>query len=277
MSEVDPFAGLTSFPAAEGSGPESLEESGMGRDAFLKIFLTQLAHQDPLAPQDASELGAQLAVFSQVEQQTLMAEQLRGVNSRLDTLIESFGAKAPSMDPVSLIGKQVQAESAALQADAEGNSTDVLRFEIGENGQQSLLIAGETEDGILGLATVGVAGGAAQLPRGTWQLRIEAGRLELVAPDGSVRSGDALPLVPFARDAATGELRAGAPGSQALVGVSPGSIQEFTLATRDANGAYGSLPSYVTGPVSSVRVVDGKQVVTVNGVEVDPSKIIRVQ
>jgi hypothetical protein len=281
MSEIDPFAGLTSFPTAKPTGPESLEQSGMGRDAFLKIFLTQLAHQDPLEPQDASELGAQLAVFSQVEQQTLMAEELRGVNTRLDTLIEAAGGRSAALEPVSLIGKQVQVLSPVLQSDAQSNSTDALRFEIAKDGVQSLLIAGETESGgVVGLAALGVQGGATQLARGTYELRFAAGELQLVMPDGSVRSGESLPLVPFVRDAATGQLRAvaaGEPGSPQLVGIAPGAAHEFTLATRDASSAYTPLTSYRAGAVSSVRIADGKQVVTVNGVDVDPSKIIRVQ
>src|SRR5262245_7839489 len=174
MSDIDPFAGLTTFPTTTGSSnePESLQKSGLGRDAFLHIFLTQLQNQDPLSPQDASQLGAQLATFSQVEQQTLMAEQLRGVNSRLDSMLEALkGSPAGSLDPVSLIGKQVEVSSASLRAD--GGTDDVLSFDVTESGVQSVLISGKTADGrTIGLATLGVADGASELARGTYALRL---------------------------------------------------------------------------------------------------------
>ena len=36
--------------------------SALGKDAFLQLLVTQLQHQDPLAPQDNSEFVAQLYV-----------------------------------------------------------------------------------------------------------------------------------------------------------------------------------------------------------------------
>ena len=41
---------------------------GMDKDDFLKLFVTQLQHQDPLAPQDASAMLQQLSQLTQVEQ-----------------------------------------------------------------------------------------------------------------------------------------------------------------------------------------------------------------
>lgn len=282
MSEVDPYAGLTSFPTSSGSGsePESLEKSGMGRDAFLQIFLTQLANQDPLAPQDASELGAQLATFSQVEQQTLMAEQLRGVNSRLDTLIQSVaGTPTGALDPLALIGKQVQVASPRLRAD--GDPTDVLRFEIERAGVQNLEIAGEIAAGkTIGLATLGLTNAQAEFARGTYELRMRDGGLELTLPDHSVLSGDALALSPFVIDPVSGQPQAvvpGSPGAPTLLPIASGTAHDLALATRDRQGAYRPLTTHVTGTVSAVRVLDGKQVVTVNGVDQDPARILRVQ
>ena len=42
----------------------------MNMDAFLKMFTTQLEHQDPMNPMESYELAAQLAQFSTVEQLT---------------------------------------------------------------------------------------------------------------------------------------------------------------------------------------------------------------
>lgn len=40
------------------------------KDIFLKLLVAQMQHQDPLKPQDASQMSSQLAQFNMVEQQT---------------------------------------------------------------------------------------------------------------------------------------------------------------------------------------------------------------
>ena len=58
----------------------------MGKDAFLKLLVAQIAHQDPLKPMDDTAYVAQLAQFSSLEQQTnsnkmleLLATQQQGL------------------------------------------------------------------------------------------------------------------------------------------------------------------------------------------------------
>lgn len=56
----------------------------MGKDAFLQLLTTQLAHQDPTAPQDNAEMIAQLAQFSTLE-------QLTQISAKLDAIGVAFG------------------------------------------------------------------------------------------------------------------------------------------------------------------------------------------
>jgi flagellar basal-body rod modification protein FlgD len=58
--------------------------SGMGRDAFLQLLVTQLSHQNPLQPQADGEFIAQLAQFSSLEQLTTM-------NTTLNRMARAMG------------------------------------------------------------------------------------------------------------------------------------------------------------------------------------------
>ena len=63
--------GNSTTPAAE-TPKNRLSSDALGRDAFLQLLTTQLAHQDPLQPQGDTEFIAQLAQFSSLEQLTQM-------------------------------------------------------------------------------------------------------------------------------------------------------------------------------------------------------------
>lgn len=74
-------------------------KDSLGRDAFLKLLVAQLSHQDPLQPLQGTEFVTQLAQFSAVEQATAQS-------TKLDTLSAQLSGIA-SNEAVSLIGKQV--------------------------------------------------------------------------------------------------------------------------------------------------------------------------
>lgn len=61
---------------------------GMGRDAFLKLLVTQLQHQDPTQPQADGEFIAQLAQFSSLEQLTSMQLTLQKIGTALGVPVE---------------------------------------------------------------------------------------------------------------------------------------------------------------------------------------------
>jgi len=54
-------------------------KDALGRDAFLQLLTTQLAHQDPMQPQADTAFIAQLAQFSSLE-------QLQQMHSTLNTI-----------------------------------------------------------------------------------------------------------------------------------------------------------------------------------------------
>lgn len=62
-------------------------KSPLGQDAFMKLLMTQLQHQDPTAPQAEGEFLAQLAQFSTLE-------QLQAMNAKLDLIAGVFTGAA---------------------------------------------------------------------------------------------------------------------------------------------------------------------------------------
>jgi flagellar basal-body rod modification protein FlgD len=71
-------------PSATTAAKKAAEDP-LGRDAFMKLLLTQLQHQDPTQPQADGEFLAQLAQFSSLE-------QLQQMNTKLDQMAKFFSA-----------------------------------------------------------------------------------------------------------------------------------------------------------------------------------------
>jgi len=70
---ADPSSALSSATAAT---------STLGKDAFMKLLVAQISHQDPLKPMDDTAFVSQLAQFSALE-------QMNNVSSSLDRLTAS--------------------------------------------------------------------------------------------------------------------------------------------------------------------------------------------
>jgi flagellar basal-body rod modification protein FlgD len=83
---IDPTAArtATSDPGVQGQKPNAL-----GQDAFMKLLVTQLEHQDPTQPKDDSQLIAQLAQFSSLE-------RLTSIDTTLNNLVALFSKAGSS-------------------------------------------------------------------------------------------------------------------------------------------------------------------------------------
>jgi flagellar basal-body rod modification protein FlgD len=63
----------TTGPISVEDLPKKVDSGSLGKDQFLKLFVAQLQHQDPMNPMNDNEFMAQMAAFSTLEQVTNMA------------------------------------------------------------------------------------------------------------------------------------------------------------------------------------------------------------
>ena len=95
--------GNGTFGTTSGAGLDA------SRDQFLKLFVAQLEHQNPLDPQDGADMVAQLAQFSSLEQ------QVQG-NKRLDELVAAQDA-AGAAGLAQLAGRDIMADVGTIAVD----------------------------------------------------------------------------------------------------------------------------------------------------------------
>ncbi|MBN2059176.1 MAG: flagellar hook assembly protein FlgD [Deltaproteobacteria bacterium] len=123
---------ISALPGFEEAGLYTEKsEQVLGRDDFLKMFLAQLNHQDPLNPMDSSQFSSQLAQFSSLE-------QLFNVNNNLES-IKSVQDTESSFQALNLMGKIIEAEGNVLNLEPGQISTG--GFTLEENADCSVLIS----------------------------------------------------------------------------------------------------------------------------------------
>ena len=76
-------------PAA-GTQAASGKNAELGKDQFLKLFVAQLQHQDPMNPMQDSDFMGQMASFSTLEQVTNLAAANEAIATNL-SLSQSVG------------------------------------------------------------------------------------------------------------------------------------------------------------------------------------------
>jgi flagellar basal-body rod modification protein FlgD len=123
-------SGLTATPSSNepNAATQSLTENF---DNFLLMLTTQLQHQDPLSPTDATEFTNQLVQFSQLEQQISQSD-------KIDDLI-ALQQAAESLGAVGFLGKTVEVKS-DLTVLEDGSATISYDMPVGvENATIAIL------------------------------------------------------------------------------------------------------------------------------------------
>lgn len=151
--------------------------TGMNKDDFLKLFVTQLQNQDPLNPQDSSQFITQLAQITQVE-------QAYNTNTNLQSLLNQAN-NSMTMSSVSMIGKQVEAPGS--QVSLQAGSPATVNFALGSAASQvtvniqdatgatvKTLTAGATGAGEGSISWDGTNSAGTKLPSGAYSFSVSA-------------------------------------------------------------------------------------------------------
>ena len=104
---------VTDYNARLRNEYQGMPQQVMGRDEFLKLLITQLAHQDPTAPIEDKEFIAQMAQFSSLEQMTNMAADFSKLARMLQgtEAASALGRSVEIIDGDNIIQGSVQAVS----------------------------------------------------------------------------------------------------------------------------------------------------------------------
>jgi flagellar basal-body rod modification protein FlgD len=111
----------------------SLSSSSQDFDRFLKLLTAQMKYQDPMQPTDPTQFVAQLAQFSQVEQQTKS-------NTLLQSILDQVSGAGSLSQNAALIGKSVQTSISNITLPASGNAAAVTVTVPGTSALKNLRI-----------------------------------------------------------------------------------------------------------------------------------------
>ena len=106
--------GVNTAPGTGSALGGSDNNGNVDKEAFLKLLVAQLRHQDPLSPIEGTEFVAQLAQLSVVEQAVQQAKQLDIISLQLTGIA--------SNEAVGLIGKQVTMRGDTISFDGESTT-----------------------------------------------------------------------------------------------------------------------------------------------------------
>lgn len=129
--------GQTTQAAYSGANVSKKVDNTLGKDAFLKMLIAQLRHQDPLNPMDGTAFVAQLAQFSSLEQLTNLNETMGALPKYLNQFSNAQMANLIGSEAV-IKGNSITVNGSAtnivyrLPADIQSGTIKIYN----ENGMQ---------------------------------------------------------------------------------------------------------------------------------------------
>ena len=117
-----PASALTTVANTASAAATATRRPTLGKDDFLKLLIAQMKNQDPQSPADSSQMAAQLAQFSSVEQLANINQALTAQATAQTTLMNQITAGTASNN----IGRTVTATSDLLELTGSGTESLLL-------------------------------------------------------------------------------------------------------------------------------------------------------
>jgi len=172
MAIISGISGTIDTSTQAGRSAQGLEED---LNRFLTLLTTQLQHQDPLDPMDATEFTSQLVQFASVEQQIyqnsnlekLLAvqetNQLASLVDFIDTVVEVEGQ-----------GLVLENSEAKFTYNIPSGTTNSKITVTDASGLQVLTLDGQKDLGVHVYEWDGKGNGGQQLPDGLYHVQVTA-------------------------------------------------------------------------------------------------------
>jgi flagellar basal-body rod modification protein FlgD len=109
--------------SASGTTTLSGKNSQLGKDAFLKLLLTQMKYQDPTDPVKNTDFIAQSAQFTSLEQMTNLNEGFKSLSDEIKTALTSNTKSNMLKNNVSLLNKIVSSTNTKTGETIKGTVT----------------------------------------------------------------------------------------------------------------------------------------------------------
>jgi len=116
-------------PSSSTTNTDNITENSLDKNAFLRLLVTQLKHQDPMDPVENHEFVAQMAQFTTLEQMQNLNEKFESI-MLLDLAAQS----------ASLLGKQVETVNPATGEPIVGTVSSIKLVD-----GEPMLIIGDDE------------------------------------------------------------------------------------------------------------------------------------
>lgn len=178
---VDSLNGITNplatAPSATPTTTTDKKSTGLDREAFLKLLVAQMSHQDPLAPTGGTEYVAQLSQFAMVEQSVAQS-------GKLDMLSAQMGGISNN-EATSLVGKTVNIRGKGVAWDGtnatgasvtlSGAATKVtVKIQDAQGKTVRTLEMGARPGGAMGIAWDGKDDSGQPVAKGTYSVKVDA-------------------------------------------------------------------------------------------------------
>jgi flagellar basal-body rod modification protein FlgD len=171
---IDPITTPQYFGSTNPASSGTASKKSLDKDAFMKLLVAQLSHQDPMSPLQPDQMAAQLAQFTSVEQLT----QLNSAMATQTQAAQLATLSAQSSLSASLLGRQIEAVGDQVVVPSTGHA-EVL-VDVGGGGGKATLTLTDASGSTIATRDLGTlkpgSGQAltlpADLPPGKWTYSI---------------------------------------------------------------------------------------------------------